>query len=237
MYLFLLLALPILYYIFTTLKAIQEKQELQSNVITESEISEKENKTFNSGFFIFIGIFIAVIYCIIDFFVTYPYRITLYSVFSNFPHYFISYTLKPLLICGIIIFLLSKDKWFFKIKYFTPMLIGFYIIYLPYETISTNDTFDYFLLFIVPILYTTYILIQEFALEILMAIIAKKVKKLALTIVIPTILIALLLPAIIFSMYYTQVLTPLALILVLLLLSATIFLNIFSKKIQNTFNQ
>ena len=237
MYLFLLLASPLFYYIFTTLKSIQANKQPDTISTTDAGYQEAGSKTFNKGFFIFMGIFIAVIYCIIDFFVTYPYRITLYSVFSNFPHYFVSYTLLPVLICGIILFLLSKDKWLFKIKYFTPMLVGFYTICLPYEVISSNDTFDYFLLFIVPILYITYILLQDYALETLIAVISKKVKKLALTIVIPTILVALLLPAIIFSMYYTQILTLLALILFVLLLAATIFVHLFSKKIQDKFKQ
>ena len=168
-----------------------------------------------------------------DFFTAYAYRNPIYGVFANFPYYFLSTIFVPILICALILFLLSKDSWIFKLQSFTPMLIGFYAIFLPYETISKNDNFDFFLLFVVPIIFFTMIILQEFALELLVSVLQKATKKIAILFSALTIILAITLPAIIYSIYYTKIVFPFGIVLTVLFVAGTVCLYVFSKKIKS----
>jgi len=225
MYLFLLFALPILYYIFTTLKALQSEK-------SQNSVQELENTKFSKGFMFIIGTLIAIIYSFVDFFTAYAYRTAQYNVLSNFTYFLLSMILVPMAICALILFLLSKDSWKFKLQNFTPMIVGFYTLFLPYEVISKNSSFDYFLLFIVPILFISMILLQEYALDLIQALLSKSIKKIAILISVCTIILALLFPSLIYSLYYTEILTMMALILVVLFIGGTITLHIYSEKIK-----
>ena len=182
---------------------------------------------------IFIGLILGVIYALVDFFTAFAYRNPTYNIGTNFTYYFLSTTLMPVIISAVILFLLSKDNWQFKFQNFTPLILGFFVLFLPYETISKNDTFDFFLLFIVPILYTTMIILMDYNFEFIQAIYEKSVKAKHLYIPILGILLALIIPSLIYSMYYTQMLVPLAIILGIVFVGGTITLEIFSKKIQS----
>lgn len=223
MYLFLLFAVPLFYYIFSNLR----------NQKKDDSVVALEVSTFSKGFLILFGIIISIIYCFVDFFTAYAYRNPIYGVFANFPYYFLSTIFVPILICALILFLLSKDSWIFKLQSFTPMLIGFYAIFLPYETISKNDNFDFFLLFVVPIIFFTMIILQEFALELLVSVLQKATKKIAILISALTIILAITLPAIIYSIYYTKIVFPFGIVLTVLFVAGTVSLYVFSKKIKS----
>ena len=223
MYLFLLFAVPLFYYIFSNLR----------NQKKDDSVVALEVSTFSKGFLILFGIIISIIYCFVDFFTAYAYRNPIYGVFANFPYYFLSTIFVPILICALILFLLSKDSWIFKLQSFTPMLIGFYAIFLPYETISKNDNFDFFLLFVVPIIFFTMIILQEFALELLVSVLQKATKKIAILFSALTIIFAITLPAIIYSIYYTKIAFPFGIVLTVLFVAGTVCLYVFSKKIKS----
>ena len=229
MYLFLFFALPLFYYIFATLKSsLVQKDEIEN--IDEAQTKKAK---FSKAFMIFIGLVLGVIYALVDFFTAFAYRNPTYNIGPNFTYYFLSTTLMPVIICAIILFLLSKDNWQFKFQNFTPLILGFFVLFLPYETISKNDTFDFFLLFIVPVLYTTMIILMDYNFEFIQAIYEKSVKAKYLYIPILGILLALIIPSLIYSMYYTQMLVPLAIILGIVFVGGTITLEIFSKKIHS----
>lgn len=229
MYLFLFFALPLFYYIFATLKSsLVQKDEIEN--IDEAQTKKAK---FSKAFMIFIGLILGVIYALVDFFTAFAYRNPTYNIGTNFTYYFLSTTLMPVIICAVILFLLSKDNWQFKFQNFTPLILGFFVLFLPYETISKNDTFDFFLLFIVPVLYTTMIILMDYNFEFIQAIYEKSVKAKHLYIPILGILLALIIPSLIYSMYYTQMLVPLAIILGIIFVGGTITLEIFSKKIQS----
>jgi hypothetical protein len=229
MYLFLFFALPLFYYIFATLKSsLVQKDEIEN--IDEAQTKKAK---FSKAFMIFIGLVLGVIYALVDFFTAFAYRNPTYNIGTNFTYYFLSTTLMPVIICAVILFLLSKDNWQFKFQNFTPLILGFFVLFLPYETISKNDTFDFFLLFIVPVLYTTMIILMDYNFEFIQAIYEKSVKAKHLYIPILGILLALIIPSLIYSMYYTQMLVPLAIILGIIFVGGTITLEIFSKQIQS----
>ena len=229
MYLFLFFALPLFYYIFATLKSsLVQKDEIEN--IDEAQTKKAK---FSKAFMIFIGLILGVIYALVDFFTAFAYRNPTYNIGTNFTYYFLSTTLMPVIICAVILFLLSKDNWQFKFQNFTPLILGFFVLFLLYETISKNDTFDFFLLYIVPVLYTIMIILMDYNFEFIQAIYEKSVKAKHLYIPILGILLALIIPSLIYSMYYTQMLVPLAIILGIIFVGGTITLEIFSKKIQS----
>lgn len=212
MYLFLLLSIPVFYILY-----IQFKQK---------------QKDLSHGFMVFFGTFLATLYCIIDFFVFYAYKEPVYNVFSLFPDYFITYTLIPFLICIVILFIFAKDNLSFKLEKFFPLLVGFFIIYFPYKTITQNRVFDYFLLFLTPVLYFSMLIFLDYIMTLIKGLVEKKLKTVALLIIIPSLLVIFTLPAIIYSMYYAQKLTVLAFFLYLFFVSASILSHIFSHKIE-----
>ena len=225
MYLFLFFALPILYYIFTILK----------NPEKELDADNQKTPTFSKGVMIVFGAILSVIYCFVDFFTAYAYRAPVYGLFTNFTYYFLSTILVPMLVCAVPLFLLSKDSWTFKLQTYTPMLIGFYAIFLPYETISKNDTFDFFLLFMIPVIYSTMFFLQEFGLEYIVLYINKKLIKKSLWVSVSAILLAILIPAMIYDFYFTKLFTPLAVIFSAIFIVGTFLLHYFSKQIQTKF--
>ena len=136
MYLFLFFALPLFYYIFAILKSsLVQKDEIEN--IDEAQTKKAK---FSKAFMIFIGLVLGVIYALVDFFTAFAYRNPTYNIGTNFTYYFLSTTLMPVIICAVILFLLSKDNWQFKFQNFTPLILGFFVLFLPYETISKNDT-------------------------------------------------------------------------------------------------
>lgn len=212
MYIFLILAIPLFYTLYL-------------------HINNKQ-KDFPIAFMVFMGTFFSVIYCFIEFFITYTYRDSVYSVFQVFPYYFKILTLIPILVCGIIVFILSKDNLIFKLEKFVPLLTGFYIIYLPYKFISINEDFDFFNLFLVPIIIFAFILTLDLGIKFIKDIVEKKLKKIALVIAIPLIVLTLIMPALICSLYYTQILPVLYYIFLVTYIVGTIVLLFFENKIE-----
>ena len=232
MYLFLFFALPILYYIFTILKNPAKELETEN---TAQDSENPKTPTFSKGVMIVFGAILSVIYCFVDFFTAYAYRAPVYGLFTNFTYYFLSTILVPMLVCAVPLFLLSKDSWIFKLQTYTPMLIGFYAIFLPYEVISKNDTFDFFLLFMIPVIYSTMFFLQEYGLECIGLYINKKLSKKSLWISVSAILLAILIPAMIYDFYFTKLFTPLAVIFSVVFMAGTFLLHYFSKQIQSKF--
>lgn len=101
------------------------------------------------------GIIFASLYCFIEFFFTFSYYLTPYAFFSVFFRSFFVQTFAPFVIMGIFAFLFIRD---FKqnVLWFSGIMIGFFIVFLPTYTIFENTTADFYLLFIRPIIYITF---------------------------------------------------------------------------------
>lgn len=217
MYLFLLLSIPLFYILYIQFKPNQ--------------------RNLSHGFMVFFGTFLATIYCIIDFFVFYSYKEPVYNVFSIFPDYFITFTLIPFLVCGVFLFIFAKDPLAFKLEKFFPLLVGFFIIFFPYKTITQNRVFDYFLLFLSPLLYFSMLIFLDYIMNLTKDLLAKKLKTSSLAIIIPSLLVIFTLPAIIYSMYYTEQLTILGFFFYLVFVVSAILLHVFSAKIEKKFTR
>ena len=107
---------------------------------------------------IFTGMLAAVFVCGFKAFFLYSHRIIPYSFSSNVLYLLIRQTLLPVILLYGIFFAWSKDKVSYKVEAFFPLLISFYMLYLPYTIISTSEgLYTSFPLFVKPILFVVMI--------------------------------------------------------------------------------
>ena len=107
---------------------------------------------------IFIGMLAAVFVCGFKAFFLYSHRIIPYSFSSNVLYLLIRQTLLPVILLYGIFFAWSKDKVSYKVEAFFPLLISFYMLYLPYTIISTSEgLYTSFPLFVKPVLFVVMI--------------------------------------------------------------------------------
>ena len=106
---------------------------------------------------IFTGMLAAVFVCGFKAFFLYSNRIIPYSFSSNVLYLLIRQTLLPVILLYGIFFAWSKDKVSYKVEAFFPLLISFYMLYLPYTIISTSEgLYTSFPLFVKPILFLNF---------------------------------------------------------------------------------
>ena len=119
---------------------------------------------------ILTGAVAAVLVCGFKAFFLYSHRIIPYSYESNVIYLLVRQTLLPVILVYGIFFAWSKDEISYKVEAFFPLLISFYMLYLPYTIISTSEG-----------LYTTFPLILKPVLFVVMifslALSAKHIEK------------------------------------------------------------
>ncbi len=104
------------------------------------------------------GIVAAVLVCGFKAFFLYSHRIIPYSFERNVLYLLVRQTLLPVVLLYGIFFAWSKDSISYKVEAFFPLLISFYMLYLPYTIISTSDgLYTSFPLFVKPVLFVVMI--------------------------------------------------------------------------------
>lgn len=107
---------------------------------------------------IFTGAVAAVLVCGFKAFFLYSHRIIPYSFESNVLYLLVRQTLLPVILLYGIFFVWSKDKISYKVEAFFPLLISFYMLYLPYTIVSTSEgLYTSFPLFVKPVLFVVMI--------------------------------------------------------------------------------
>ena len=107
---------------------------------------------------IFTGLVAAILVCGFKAFFLYSHRIIPYSYKSNVLYLLVRQTLLPVVLLYGIFFAWSKDEISYKVEAFFPLLISFYMLYLPYTIISTSEgLFTSFPLFVKPVLFVVMI--------------------------------------------------------------------------------
>ncbi len=150
---------------------------------------------------IFVGIVAAVLVCGFKAFFLYSHRIIPFSFGKNVWYLLVRQTLIPVILVYGLFFLWSKDQLSFKFDAFMPLVMAFYVLYLPYNIISTADhVITSFQLFVKPAVFAVMILTISFLLKRLENSITANKKVMAVLIGI-LIVINLLIPALLESMY------------------------------------
>lgn len=107
---------------------------------------------------IFTGAVPAVLVCGFKAFFLYSHRIIPYSFESNVLYLLIRQTLLPVILLYGLFIVWSKDKISYKVEAFFPLLISFYMLYLPYTIVSTTEgLYTSFPLFVKPVLFVVMI--------------------------------------------------------------------------------
>ena len=107
---------------------------------------------------IFTGAVAAVLVCGFKAFFLYSHRIIPYSFESNVIYLLVRQTLLPVVLLYGIFFAWSKDEISYKVEAFFPLLISFYMLYLPYTIISTSEgLYTTFPLIVKPVLFVVMI--------------------------------------------------------------------------------
>ena len=103
---------------------------------------------------IFLGIIVAVLVCGFRAFFLYAHRIVPFSFEKNAVYLLMRQTLLPVILVYGIFFLWSKDELSYKIESFMPLMVSFYMLYLPYNILSTSGhVFTTFPLFVKPVIF------------------------------------------------------------------------------------
>ena len=107
---------------------------------------------------IFAGLISAVLVCGFRAFFLYSHRIIPLSFESNMLYLLIRQTLLPIMVLYGVFFAVSRDTISYKVEALFPLLISFYMLYLPYTILSGADhIITTFLLFVKPVLFTVMI--------------------------------------------------------------------------------
>ena len=107
---------------------------------------------------IFTGLISAVLVCGFRAFFLYSHRIIPLSFESNMLYLLIRQTLLPIMVLYGVFFAVSRDVISYKVEALFPLLISFYMLYLPYTILSGADhIITTFLLFVKPVLFTVMI--------------------------------------------------------------------------------
>lgn len=107
---------------------------------------------------IFAGLISAVLVCGFRAFFLYSHRIIPLSFESNMMYLLIRQTLLPIMVLYGVFFAVSRDTISYKVEALFPLLISFYMLYLPYTILSGADhIITTFLLFVKPVLFTVMI--------------------------------------------------------------------------------
>ena len=107
---------------------------------------------------ILTGAVAAVLVCGFKAFFLYSHRIIPYSFESNVIYLLVRQTLLPVILVYGIFFAWSKDEISYKVEAFFPLLISFYMLYLPYTIISTSEgLYTTFPIIVKPVIFVVMI--------------------------------------------------------------------------------
>ena len=150
---------------------------------------------------IFMGLITAVLVCGFRAFFLYSHRVIPFSFENNMWYLLLRQTLLPVVLLYSLFFIISKDTISYKVEALFPLLISFYLLYLPYTILSGMDHIvTTFPLFIKPVLFAVMI----FSLGLSAKHIEKtiKAKKYAFTVIwIVISLISIAVPSVLETMY------------------------------------
>ena len=107
---------------------------------------------------IFTGLISAVLVCGFRAFFLYSHRIIPFSFEQNMWYLLLRQTLLPVIVLYGVFFLVSKDEISYRVEALFPLLLSFYLLYLPYTILSGLDhIITTFPLFVKPVLFTVMI--------------------------------------------------------------------------------
>lgn len=100
-----------------------------------------------------IAAFLGIIFITVHALLILPHYEPKLNFFYNVIQLFLRNFLIPVLVCGVLFFILSTNYGDFSIDNCFALLMGFYSVFIPYSVVSNNEYLTGFQLFFVPVLY------------------------------------------------------------------------------------
>ncbi len=206
MYLFLLIAIPVCLFIF---------------------FHSQENKARFAVPALF-GFICAMIVCVIDEFFIFSIHHFTEVFMANFAYLFLSEIFIPSIILCAIYIPLSKNPAQIRAKSIIPLLLGFYLIYMPYKVITGKENAAFFQLFIKPVIIICFI--QAACSLAGLAVQSLKTGKKQLAIpYFSAVFIACLLPSLTETIWYMKISDIVWIVLAVIQIALAVFLQIGSQ--------
>ena len=162
---------------------------------------------------IFAGLMTATVVCACRYFFSFEHRLIYYSFGQNFAYYLVKQNLLPLIIVTAVYALISRDSAEYKIKNFFPLILSFFMVYLPYCVITSSEIYyQSYDIFLKPVIYLAMLAQLALSLTALYKAITEH-KPLFITINVIIMLIYALYPAVSDALYAID--SSFALILIL----------------------
>lgn len=176
------------------------------------------------------GLISGILVCSFKTFFVYSHRIVPYSVGQNFLFIFFRQIFFPTVILYLIFFFFSKDDFKYKIDMCCPLLLSFYMIFLPYTIITSSEgLYSIFNLFIKPVVYTFLIIQVSYSFKVVIESVVDKESEINFKQALIG-LVYFVLPALIESFFLVDKLT-LVMIILAVIYSVIPFFVFFIKKI------
>lgn len=103
------------------------------------------------------GLILGAVYSFIECMFTPAYYLIRYAFFPNYGFYLFFEVVLPFLFCTVfyLIFIKKHDKALLSLCF---VFAAFYAVYMPARIIHRNNAFDWYLLFIKPVIYTAMVI-------------------------------------------------------------------------------
>lgn len=113
----------------------------------------------------FAGFLLGVLLCTMKAFFSSSYRIPRANFFVNYCYTFFGCTVLPAAAVFTLFFFISNDTFSFRVRSFFPLVASFFALYLPYTVLEgSRSAYDFFELFIKPVLYGAFLWLSHFSL-------------------------------------------------------------------------
>ncbi len=158
------------------------------------------------------------------------YRLAPYSFIANWGFFVLTRAVLPLAVLSVLFVLLSRGSLKDNLYSLPLYCNGFFMVFMPYQIIHNNDGFDFFLLFVYPLLTLCMLSLLWYSLTLL-----AREKKVVYVVAVPALLAALLMPSLLLALYFINRLLWLRIALGVLFGAVAIYAAVltFSRKVED----
>ena len=123
----------------------------------------RENAPYAS---VLVGLVLGALYSFVECMFTSSYYLVRYAFFPNYAFYLCFEVLLPCFFCtaACLIFIKKRDQALLSLFF---VLAAFYSVFMPARIIHRNAVFDWYLLFVKPVVYTDMLFVLKYAFSLL----------------------------------------------------------------------
>lgn len=173
------------------------------SLLLHQSVPDKTSRAARRGIF-YLGLVLSFLYTLVSVFLFSSYRLAPEDFYSNWFFCFSMETAIPLALCFVFFAVFGRGSLSFKLDNAVAYILGFYAIFLPFRIISMNKSYDAFLLFWYPSLIVAMILLIRFACLFIRLLNPSRtsLKVVSIILTVFAVLIALIMPSLIWTMYF-----------------------------------